>query len=84
MLNIPVTSLVKLLCVVVALVGIRVLAFKLFKPSVEQPVPQVEATTARMGEETLPPVSVWPVVVLVCVIATLVVSLVVFGNAING
>lgn len=80
----PISSLAVFFSVVVALVGIRVALFKMFKPAGEQPAPPVDATTAQAAEETLPPVSVWPVVVLLGVIVGLVIGLMLFGNAIGG
>ena len=84
MLHIPIATLAALLAVILSLIGIRVLVFKLLRSPVERVTLPVETTRARTGEETLPDVSIWPVVVLLCVIVSLVVALIVFGNAIGG
>lgn len=82
----PLSSLGTILLVIGALVGGRVVLFKVFKPSTDLPSLPVETTTAQTtGErETLPPASMWPVVVLLGVVVGLIVGLMVFGNAING
>ena len=71
-----------ILLVIGVLVAIRLALFKVFNPSVELPV---ETTTASQAtEETLPEVSMWPVVVLLCVVVGLVVGLMMFGSVIGG
>lgn len=80
----PITTLVTLLSVILSLIGVRVLLFKWLKPPVEQPLLPVETTTAQMVGEPLSEVSMWSVVVLLCVIVSLVAALIVFGNAIGG
>lgn len=80
----PLSSLGTILLVIGALVGGRVVLFKVFKPSTDLPSLPVETTTAQTTGETLPPASMWPVVVLLGVVVGLIVGLMVFGNAING
>lgn len=82
--HIPITALATLLMVILLLIGARVVLFKWLKSPLEQAALPVETTRARTTEETLPEVSMWPVVVLLCVIVSLVVALMVFGNAIGG
>lgn len=81
----PISSLLTMLSVVAVLVGVRVLLFKVFKPSTDLPSLPVEVTTAQAtGEETLPSASLLPVVVLLGVVVGLTVGLIVFGNALGG
>lgn len=79
----PISSLFTLLSVIGVLAVVRLALFKVFKPPMEQVSLPVETTTPQDLAETSP-VTSWPVVVLLCVVVTAVVSLMLFGNAIGG
>lgn len=78
----PISSLVVILLVIGALVGIRLVLFKMFKSSVELPSLPVENVVPPT--EVVSQTSIWPVVVLLCVVAGLIVGLMAWGNAIGG
>lgn len=78
----PIASLVTLLSVIAALVGIRVLLFKKMKLPVEQPALPVETPSQDVVETTR--TTYWPVVILLCIVVSSVVSLMLFGRVIAG
>lgn len=71
------------LLAVFVLIGIRLALFKWFKVDEEAFALPVETTTPQEVTETTQ-TTYWPVVTLLCIVVTAIVSLMMFGNVLAG